>query len=1042
LTTGLDGSIYVGGSTEGGALDGQTNSGSGDAFLTKYSADGTKAWTKLLGSRSWDEATALTTGLDGSIYVGGRTFGAFDGQTNNGSDDAFLTKYSADGTKIWTKLLGSRESDGANALTTGLDGSIYVGGYTNGAFDGQTNNGSNDALLTKYGADGTKIWTKLLGSSSLDEATALTTGLDGSIYVGGVTVGAHHGQINIGYRDAFLSKVVADVPQVTFAAGASTTTLVISPNADNTLEGNETVIVTVQAGAGYAVGSAAVATGIIDDTAPTVTTFSPAGEATAVAIGANIVLTFSETIVARSGGTIELMTDYGSGHQSVEVFSVSDATRVTISGNVVTIDPTSALLPSTEYHLGFNNALADTGGNAFSYPHGQYNFTTGAAPDTEAPTVIAFSPAEEATAVAVDANIVLTFNEAVQRGVGIIVLKTIAGEVVATFNAASSTNLSISGNTLTINPTADMKYSTAYRVELAAGAIQDISGNSCAELIAMNFATILEISGSSGEDNLAGTGAAEILLGQGGNDTLDGGAGDDTLTGGIGADTFVVGAGTDTITDLGNGADILSVATGATANATIYAAWVATAATTNSGVANISTNGLVLSLAAVTTGTAGYNLANTGAATTLTGSGLADMLTGGIGKDTMVGGLGNDTYLVDSTTDVITELLNGGTDTVISSVTQTTLAANVEILVLNGALNLNATGNALANLLNGNAGNNKLDGSTGADTMLGGAGNDTYVVDNAGDMVYESTTATSGIDAGGTDTVQSSVSYALGRFVEKLTLTGVSAINATGNTLANTLVGNGAANTLNGGAGNDTLDGGAGDDSLTGGLGADTFVFGAGTDTVTDLGNGADNLSVASGATANATIYAAWAATAATTNSGVASISTNSLAVSLAAVTTGSAGYSITNTGTSTTLTGSALADTLSGGVGKDTLVGGLGNDTYMVASTTYLITELLNSGTDTVISSVTQTSLAANVENLTLTGMAAINGTGNTHANLLTGNTGNNTLDGSTGADTMLGGAGNDTYVVDNAGDMVYESTTATSGIDAGGTDTVQSSV
>jgi len=81
------------------------------------------------------------------------------------------------------------------------------------------------------------------------------------------------------------------------------------------------------------------------------------------------------------------MTDYGFGHQSVEMFSVSDATRVTINGNVVTIDPTSALLPSTGYHLGFNNALADNAGNAFSYTHGQYNFITGAATNSTTPSV-------------------------------------------------------------------------------------------------------------------------------------------------------------------------------------------------------------------------------------------------------------------------------------------------------------------------------------------------------------------------------------------------------------------------------------------------------------------------------------------------------------------------------------------------------------------------------------------------------------------------------------------------------------------------------
>ena len=205
LTTGLDGSIYVSGATSG-ALDGQTSSGGYDAFLTKYSAVGTKAWTKLLGTSGWDEAWALTTGLDGSIYVTGLTYGALDGQINSGGFDAFLTKYSADGTKVWTKLLGSSSLDRAYALTTGLDGSIYVSGYTEGALDGQTNSGGQDAFLTKYNADGTKAWTKLLGTSSYDRASALTTGLDGSIYVSGWTNGALDGQINSGGYDAFLTK--------------------------------------------------------------------------------------------------------------------------------------------------------------------------------------------------------------------------------------------------------------------------------------------------------------------------------------------------------------------------------------------------------------------------------------------------------------------------------------------------------------------------------------------------------------------------------------------------------------------------------------------------------------------------------------------------------------------------------------------------------------------------------------------------------------------------------------------------------------------
>ncbi|TLP63093.1 calcium-binding protein [Pseudomonas mosselii] len=122
------------------------------------------------------------------------------------------------------------------------------------------------------------------------------------------------------------------------------------------------------------------------------------------------------------------------------------------------------------------------------------------------------------------------------------------------------------------------------------------------------------------------------------------------------------------------------------------------------------------------------------------------------------------------------------------------------------------------------------------------------------------------------------------------------------------------------------------------------------------------------------------------------------------------------------TLIGGAGDDILDGGLGADVLVGGKGNDTYIVDNANDQVIENADEGIDTVRSAVTWT-LGANLENLTLTGSAAINGTGNagdnvlignSAANILSGGAGNDTLDGGDGVDVLDGGLGDDTYVVD----------------------------
>jgi trimeric autotransporter adhesin len=482
--------------------------------------------------------------------------------------------------------------------------------------------------------------------------------------------------------------------------------------------------------------------------------------------------------------------------------------------------------------------------------------------------------------------------------------------------------------------------------------------------------------GNALDNSIVGNSGNNILTGLAGNDTLNGAAGADTMLGGTGNDTYIVDNAGDVVTEnLNEGTDTVLASISYTLGANVE---------------NLTLTGTAIS----GTGNALDNIMiGNGSNNILSGGAGNDTLNGGAGADTMSGGTGNDTYIVDNASDVVTENLSEGTDTVLASVDYT-LGANVENLTLTGTA-ISGTGNTLDNIIIGNgsnnilssgAGNDTLDGGAGVDTMSGGADNDTYIVDNAGDVVTENLNE-------GTDTVLASVDYTLGANVENLTLTGT-AISGTGNALANTIVGN---------SGDNILDGGADADTLTGGAGNDTYVVDNAGDVVTEnLNEGTD--------TVIASIDYALGAN-------VENLTLTGTAIS-------GTGNTLDNTiignSSNNILSSGAGNDTLDGGAGADSMTGGTDNDTYVVDSTGDVVTENLNEGTDTVIASIDYT-LGANLENLTLTG-TAISGTGNALANNINGNAGNNTIDGGTGADTMSGGAGNDTYIVDNTGDVVTE--------------------
>jgi RHS repeat-associated protein len=498
------------------------------------------------------------------------------------------------------------------------------------------------------------------------------------------------------------------------------------------------------------------------------------------------------------------------------------------------------------------------------------------------------------------------------------------------------------------------------------------------------------LDGGTGHDVLNGSSGQDSLMGGAGNDSIDGGNDNDFLDGGIGIDTLNGGAGNNTLIG-GSGDDLYLVSS-----------------TTNTITENINEGTDTVSSSV--TYTLGVNLENltlTGSSINGTGNTLNNVLTGSSGNntingsdgiDTLIGGAGNDTYLVDTTTDTITENVNEGTDTVSSSVSYI-LGVNLENLTLTGTSNIDGTGNILNNVITGNSANNTIDGGigddslsggAGIDTLIGGAGNDTYLVDTTTDTITENINE-------GTDTVSSSVSYVLVANLENLTLTGTSNIDGTGNILNNVITGNSANNTIDGGIGDDTLIGGTGNDSFNGGINTDTVIESGNVNftlTNTSLtGNGIDSLLdietvILTGGSSNNSF--------------------NASAFTLGSVIfDGASGND--------TLVGSTGNDNLTGGAGNDSIDGGIGID------------HLLESGNFNF--TLTDTSLTGNGTDV-LTSVEAVTLIGGSSSNLLDASSftvGDVSLDGGAGNDTIIGGSGNDLL----KGGSGNDSLTGSAGVD-----------
>jgi Ca2+-binding RTX toxin-like protein len=393
------------------------------------------------------------------------------------------------------------------------------------------------------------------------------------------------------------------------------------------------------------------------------------------------------------------------------------------------------------------------------------------------------------------------------------------------------------------------------------------------------------------------------------------------------------------------------------------------------------------------------------------------LVTGGAGDDYFVSGSGGDLFQGGAGVDTIDyRSATAGVVVTLGSDNQPGSGAGDQLYrvenVQGSAFGDSLYGNTSANRLDGGNGDDLLVGEDGDDALYGGAsadraegglGNDFYTVDNAFDVVVE-------LAGQGVDTVAAFISYSLGANFENLQaadLAGTNPLSLTGNSASNFIWGNQGANLINGAGGVDHMIGGGGDDTYHVDNAGDLIYEQAGGPAGTDLV--ATDISYTLGA---------------------------NVENMQARIIAGTAVLALTGNGLDNALWANQGNNVLNGGGGADFMAGFAGDDFYFVDDARDRTYEATGGGADTVATSISHT-LGANVENLQAVNIAGSDPlalTGNALRNFIWATQGDNFIDGAGGADVMIGYGGNDFYLVDNAGDVVYEDV-------GGGSDTVAAS-
>ncbi len=451
----LDADAVVALYNSGNGLDATANSGNYDEY-----ADNLVGYWKFnegTGSTASDNSSNSNTGILGTSSVG------------DGAEPTWMTPSVMVDGDLYTATF-TPNTDGATTID------VVANTFTDAS-------GNNNSPATQFNWTYDSTGPTILGTTVASDNTTIAVTFSEAVFNatgGSGPLEASDFALTISSGTATL---VSDTPS-SISSNGNVYTLGLSLS--GTPDGSETITVVPSSTTAIydGVDNAASTTqannsvNLNDQLLPTLTGTSPVDNATGVGVNDNIILTFNETVVAGSGNII--ISTGTSSDGDFETIAVENA-KVSISSNVVTINPSGTFASSTMYNIQIAaTAFDDASGNSYAGISDATTWDFMSADETN-PTVSSLSPSDGATTVATNANLVMTFTEVVDVESGNITLKLGSDDsTVETINVTSSQVTGTGTTTITINPSSDLSEQTAYYVQIDATAFDDASGNSYA----------------------------------------------------------------------------------------------------------------------------------------------------------------------------------------------------------------------------------------------------------------------------------------------------------------------------------------------------------------------------------------------------------------------------------------------------------------------------------------------------------------------------------------------------------------------------------